>query len=333
MRRALLLAAVALAACAHPPRVVEHPSWPAPPQPARVTYLGGFPDERAVASSSSFWRRAFEIIVGIDEEARRAEEEAILSRPFGLAALGPMLYVADADGARVLAVKWAEGTFETITCKTAWKSPMAVAVTAQGVLFVADAGRARLVRIEKGECREFGEGLTRPTGLAVSGERLFVVDPPAHAVVSYGLEGGPALARFGTWGEGAGQLNFPTAIARRPDGALLVVDALNFRVVTYAPDGEVLSTFGQGGASPGDFGRPKAVTVDGRGQVYVSDAQYGVVLVFDPAGAWQLAFGGSGREPKNLSLPAGLAVSGTTLFVADAYHHRVELYELSEVTP
>ena len=233
----------------------------------------------------------------------------------------------------MLAVKWAEGTFEPITCKTTWKSPMAVAVTAGGVLFVADAGRGRIVRIEKGECREFGEGLNRPTGLAVSGERLFVVDPPAHVVASYGLGGGPELARFGTWGEGEGQLNFPTAITNRPDGALLVVDALNFRVVTYAADGKVLSTFGQGGDSPGDFGRPKAVTVDGRGRVYVSDAQYGVVLVFDAAGAWQLAFGGSGREPKNLSLPAGLAVSGTTLFVADAYHHRVEIYELSEVSP
>jgi DNA-binding beta-propeller fold protein YncE len=210
---------------------------------------------------------------------------------------------------------------------------MAVAVTPGGVIFVADAGRSRVVRIEKGDCTELGEGLSRPTGLAVAGDRLFVVDPPAHAVVSFALGGGPELARFGTRGEGEGQLNFPTAITNRADGALLVVDALNFRVVTYSAAGKVLSTFGQGGDTPGDFGRPKGVTIDGHGRVYVSDAQYGVVLVFDAAGAWELAFGGSGREPKSLSLPAGLAVSGTTLFVADAYHHRVEFYELVEVSP
>lgn len=214
-----------------------------------------------------------------------------------------------------------------------WKAPIAVAVTPTGVLFVADAGRARVVRVEKGECRELGEGLQRPTGLAVSGERVFVVDAPAHAVVAYPVAGGAEVTRFGTRGEADGQLNFPTSIATRADGALLVIDALNFRVVTFAPDGKVLGAFGQGGNTAGDFGRPKGVAVDGRGRIYVSDAQYGVVLIFDEAGAWQLAFGGSGREPKNLSLPAGLAVSGTTLFVADAYHHRVEVYELLEVSP
>lgn len=332
LHRGLALGALLSLGCARPAIKIDHRQWPPAPSPARVVYQGGFPDERAVASPS-FWTRAFEAIFGIDERARRAREQSILVRPFGLAVQGPLLYVADPDGRQVLAVKWREGTYEAVTCKFAWHTPMAVAAPPDGVVYVADSGLRQVVRIERGECSAFGEGLMRPVGLAVGGGRVFVVDALLHGVVSYDLSGGRERGRFGDRGEGNGELNFPTAIAIRNDGALQVVDSLNFRVVTFSPQGEVLGAFGRGGGEQGDFARPKAVAVDRQGRVYVSDAQYGVVLIFDPEGQWQLAFGGSGREPKNFSLPAGVAVFENMLFVADAYHHRVEFFELREVPP
>lgn len=331
-RAASLVVVVAAAGCAHAPPKFQHPAWPPPPLPTRVVYQGGFPDVRAVTAQRSFLRQAFEAIVGLDEAEAERAQKAMLARPFGLAARAGHLYVADPDGKQVLDVDWAQGTSVPVACPKAWQSPMAVAVAPAGTLYVADAGAARVVRVENGACTELGEGLQRPTGVAISGATLYVVDPPAHDVVALPLAGGPA-ARFGTRGEGEGELNFPTAIAARADGSLLVVDALNFRVVAYAPDGRVLSTFGAAGTAEGTFARPKAVAVDGKGRVYVSDAQYGVVLVFDAGGRYEFAFGGSGREPKSFSLPAGLAVQGTMLFVADAYHHRVERYELLEVSP
>ncbi len=326
---------LALAGCAHrAPVVVEHPTWPTTGAAPLVRYLGGFPDERAVPAATGFWARAFEIVVGLDEEERDDRRRAILSRPFGVAVEGQWLYVADPDGPRVLRVDWAQGTFTAVECpQRPWRAPMAVALAPGGVLLVADAGAHEVVRVEGGQCTTLGTGLERPTGLAVSQDRLYVVDPPRHVVVGFALSGGAEVVRWGTRGAEESELNFPTAIAAKADGTLLVVDALNFRVVTFSREGKPLAFFGQAGRQEGDFGRPKAVAVDSLSRLWVSDAQYGVVLGFDATGAFQVAVGGSGREPRNLSLPAGLAIAGTVLFVADAYHHRVEFYELLEVKP
>lgn len=326
------LALAALLGCAHaqPPALPEL-RWPLGEARALLRWAGTFPDERALAQRRSALRRFFDALLGVDplDDARRA---AILARPFGVAARGDRLYVADPDGAQVLAVDWREGTFEPVGCEEPWKTPMAVAVAEDGALFVADAGARRVVRVAGGTCTPLGEGLVRPTGVALLGGRVFVVDPPQHAVFAFPVAGGPGT-RFGVRGEDEGQLNYPTAVAATPGGDLVVVDALNWRVVTYSADGVVKASFGEPGTEGGGFGRPKAVAVDARGRFFVSDAQYGVILVFDAAGVFQYAFGGSAREPQGLSLPAGLALAGTSLFVADAYHHRIERYELLEDAP
>lgn len=333
MRTALpaLLALVA-AACAQarPPQLLA-PRWPAAPERPQVQWADSFPDERALTSQKSGFRRALEFIIGLEDDGEEARR-GILVRPFGVAAHLDTLYVADPDGQRVLAVAWREGSFRTVECSLGWHNPMAIAVDAEGVLFVADAGASRILRVQGDSCTALGEGLVRPTGLALLGGRLYVVDPPQHAVFSLPLGGGPAV-RFGKRGESEGELNFPTAIAATPAGTLLVVDALNWRIVTYSPDGAVLSAFGEPGIEGGAFGRPKAVAVDRAGRIFVSDAQFGVILAFDSEGTFLMAFGGSAREPFGLSLPAGMAVAGDRLFVADAYHHRVEQYQLLEEAP
>jgi sugar lactone lactonase YvrE len=234
----------------------------------------------------------------------------------------------------VLVVDQALGTARARTCGFAWQMPLAVVFGPGGALFVADGGRGAVARVNTdGTCLEVGKGLlTRPSGLAVLGDRLYVADPPKHEVRFFSLDGAP-LGRFGSHGDGPGELNFPTALGVTPDGKLLVVDALNFRVVVTSAEGEPLATFGAAGERGGAFARPKAVAADRHGRLYVSDAQLGAVLMFDPEGRFRLAFNGSGRAPYDLSMPAGVAVSGDRLFVADPYNHRVERYELVEDSP
>lgn len=326
------LAAACVIACAHaPPPRLPAPRWPSAPEKAAVQWADSFPDERSLAAQKSVLRKVLEFIAGIeddDEPARRS----ILVRPFGLAVHLDTLYVADPDGRRVLAVAWRDGSFRPVECSLGWEAPMAVTVGDDGSLYVADAGAARVVRVHRGSCTALGGTFVRPTGLALVGDRLYIVDPPQHAVFLLATGGGP-VSRFGKRGEGQGELNFPTAIASTPEGNLLVVDALNWRVVTYTPEGAVVSAFGEPGTEGGAFGRPKAVAVDRMGRIYVSDAQFGVILAFDAAGKFLFAFGGSAREPFSLSLPAGLAIVGDRLFVADAYHHRVEQFQLLEDKP
>ncbi len=329
-----MLCGLALTSCATPagPKLVER-RWPDAPERPLVRWVGTFPDERAFGPPPSALRRVLDAIVGADGEAGRAAPP-LLARPFGVAASERELVIADPDGQQVLVVDLERGTSRPLRCSFPWTMPLAVAAGPQGLFFVADGGRGKVARVAAdGACTELGEGLfTRPSGLAVLGDRLYVADPPRHQVRFFSLDGAP-LGQFGSHGEGLGQLNFPTALGATPEGELVVVDALNFRVVVTTREGEPVRSVGEAGERDGAFARPKGVAVDRRGRLYVADAQLGAVLVFDEQGRFRLAFNGSGREPYDLSMPAGLAVSKDTLFVADPYHHRVERYELLEDSP
>lgn len=332
--RANLVASIWLGAlgCAHPaaPQVeTVRPVWPPPPAPAKIRWVAAFPNPANPGTpSASFWSRAFDFVTGEDPDPSAGR--APLQRPFGLAAWDRNLLVADPDGRQVLRIRWRTGDVEPLNCRDrAWSMPLALAVAADGTVWVADGGAGVVVRREpSGQCRVLGEGtLGRPSGIAMSGNVAYVVNPPKHAVWRLGLDG-TVLGKLGERGSGEGQFNFPTGIVALSDGSLLVVDALNFRVVRLDPTGKPLSTFGEAGDGGGAFARPKAVTVDESGNIYVSDAQNDVVLVYGPAGIFALAVGGSGQGPGQFSLPAGLAVSEGYLFVADSYNHRIGIFEL-----
>jgi DNA-binding beta-propeller fold protein YncE len=253
----------------------------------------------------------------------------LLQRPFGLAATKEGFAVADPDGSRVLLVSWRARSAVPVGCPNVpWQMPMAVAVTPDGTLFVADGKAKEVVRVRAGVCQELGKGLfERPSGLAVLKGRVYVADPPRHEVIALDLEG-HELLRFGSRGVGQGQLNFPTNLYASNDESLYVIDALNFRIVEYAADGRFLNGFGQPGDGEGAFGRPKAMAVDTQGRLYVTDAQNDVVIVFGPDRSFEFAVEAS-QEPK-LTMPAGIAVGDGHLYVADSFNHRVVAYKVLE---
>lgn len=327
-----VVAAALLAACtscrhaAAPASVAEKPAWPASPAHARVRWVESFPSDQSVRQPKvGFWRRVLDIIAGIDSEADR-DDGRLLVRPFGVSVAGPSLLVADPDGRKVLKATWRKGEVEEIACREPWVVPMAAIAGPNGSVFVADSGAGRVWRWSASGCVELAAGVfKRPTGLVYSQDRLWVVDPPQHLVIALSADG-RELSRIGDKPDA--QLNFPTAIAARADGTLVVVDALNYRVMTFSPEGAPLGSMGARGDGAGGFGRPKAVAVDSEGRIYVTDVQYDVVIVFGPGGVFELAFGGSGAGPGRLSLPAGIAISDNMLFVADSYNHRIQVYEL-----
>jgi len=205
---------------------------------------------------------------------------------------------------------------------------MAVAVAPDRTRFVADAAGLLARLPPAGGCHIFGGGrLERPTGIAFAGGRVFAVDPPRHDVVVFTPEGEEVL-RFGGHGEAEGRLNYPTAIAAGPDGTVLVVDALNFRVSRYDLGGRYLGSFGRAGDDPASFVRPKGLAVSASGTVFVSDAATDEVKVFGADGRFSHAVGESGPGPGQLQAPAGVAVGDGHLFVADSLNRRVEIYAL-----
>lgn len=333
MNRAARLLALLLcaSACAHaPPPAVEvaSRSWPAPPARPLARFVESFPRPDAEPERAPFWKRVLTLIVGLEPESHR--RGPLLERPFGIAALEHGFVVADPDGRAVLRVEPREGRSTPLECAgRPWKMPLAVASAPDGSIYVADGAAGLVLRLAVGGgCTAIGAGvLERPSGLAFVAGRIYAVDPPRHQVVAFEPDGREAL-RFGTRGEGSGQLNFPTGLGAGGGDTLLVVDALNFRVVRYQLDGTVVGSFGGAGDGGGAFGRPKGVVSDGAGRIFLSDAQNDVVIVFSRAGGFEVALGGSGTLPGSLTLPAGVAVGDGFLYVADSYNHRVQIFQL-----
>ncbi len=311
---------LAVAACATSGgRTGADVTWPAPPAPPRVRLVATLPRPAQV----SRWRRVLDAIVGLETKPG----EGMLRRPFGVTiGHGGDVIVADPDVAAIFRFRGSRG--KRIACKgREWSAPMAVAVAPDGALLVADAGAAEIVRVAPdGVCTAMGAGkLERPTGVAASSQRIYVTDPPRHEIVIFSPTG---VVRVGRRGEGEGEFAFPTAAALAPDGTLLVVDALNFRIVRLSSDGAPVASFGTPGEEDGELARPKGIAVDGDGRVYVSDAQRDLVLVFRPDGSFEYSLGGTGTSPGWFTHPAGLAVAGGRLYVADSYNSRIQIFEI-----
>lgn len=311
---------LAVAACATPgPRPAPAVAWPAPPAAARVRLVASLP----APAQASRWRRVLDAIIGLETTPK----EGALQRPFDVA-IAPSgdVIVPDPDAGGVIRFHGNRGS--PITCRgREWNAPMAAAVTPDGALLVADAGAAEVVRVAlDGACTAMGTGvLDRPTGVAADSQRIYVTDPPRHEVVIFSASG---IARVGRRGEGEGEFDFPTAAALAPDGTLLVVDALNFRVVRLSPGGAWLGSFGSPGDEDGAFARPKGIAVGDDGRVYVSDAQRDLVLVFRQDGSFEYSIGGTGTSPGWFTHPAGLAVAGGRLYVADSHNRRIQVFEI-----
>lgn len=215
--------------------------------------------------------------------------EAELRSPYGLAAAGGTLYVADTDNHLVRAVDLSSGGVATVAGtgvqarrlqevgparEVPLNSPWDL-LWKDGALYVAMAGPHQIWRIDPaaGVAEPYvGSGaeelydaplamaaLAQPSGLATDGERIFFADPEASAVrwaVPLGETGtvvGTGLFDFGDR-DGTGdeaRLQHAQGLAWWPaERALLVADTYNHRVKRVDPTTRQARAF-VGGGAPG----------------------------------------------------------------------------------
>jgi DNA-binding beta-propeller fold protein YncE len=265
--------------------------------------------------------RLLNIVVG-----ERPEPQ--MSQPYGIA-IGPdrRIYVADTFGGTIHVYNLERPDYSSI--KVDGRSLVGIAF-AGGRLLVTDSASGRLLCLDTRGRTQWTlgpkDGFERPTGIATTRDRAYVVDTMKHRVVMVSLTGG-IIGSFGTRGDGPGEFNFPTNIARGADGRLYVTDMMNFRVQILDATGQYLSAFGRLGDGSGDFDKPKGVAVDSGGHIYVVEGINDVVQIFDDGGKLLLAFGESGTGAGQFWLPTGIAIDNDVVYVADSANRRVEMFE------
>ncbi len=302
------------------------PVWPAPPARPRIRYL------RSIATPADLGIRQS---LGRNWLARLSGSRPVhFVRPTSVADSQGRLYVAD-PGARALWIL--DPTQQRVirvrqVGKSLLRTPVAVAVRADGVAFVADSTARRVYRVGS-DGRFLGiaaeAGLQRPAGLAWDERRgrLYVVDSAGHRVLAYDRNG-DKLFSWGVHGAGVGEFNYPTYATLDRQGHVLVTDSLNFRIQAFDADGHFLWQFGSHGDTSGSFALPKGVAVDSDGHVYVVDALFDAVQIFRPDGTLLLGFGRHGSGPGRFWLPAGIWIDAQDrIHVVDTYNHRVQVFQ------
>lgn len=174
------------------------------------------------------------------------------ANPLGLA-FGPEgdLYTTDVSGNRKhqrILVFGGQGSepLRKIGSRGMFWFPNGLVLDAKRDLYVTDSDNGRLEifdpngKLTSTIARGVGEGdLGLPRGIAISGERLFVVDTTSHTVKVYRLPGQVTevpryVGSFGVEGIGNGQFQYPNGIAIDGNGRIYVTDRENDRVQVWS---------------------------------------------------------------------------------------------------
>ena len=71
------------------------------------------------------------------------------------------------------------------------------------------------------------------------------------------------------------------------------------------------------------------IATDRHRHVYLADSLLHAVQIFDESGNFLLSIGGLGHEAGEFRLPVGIFIGGTdgdTIYVADSYNQRVQVF-------
>lgn len=303
-------------------------TWPAPPDAQRIAFVGEFTGSADLGIKPGLWSRLVDLAAGSHED--------VMVRPMAVAAADDnnLIYVADPGAHCVHRFDLVRARYACLGLRRnrLLVSPVGLALTPDGTLYVSDSSLAALYRLDSGEkwLEPFGDPseLQQPTGLAwdEGASQLIVTDTAAQSVKVFDANG-KLVRDFGRRGGLPGEVNYPTYLWLDSDNELLVTDSLNFRIQRFGTGGEFISAFGQNGDKPGSLARPKGIATDAFGHVYVIDALLHAMQIFDSRGGLLMSIGTRGRESGQFWLPNGIYITANnTIYVADSYNRRVQVF-------
>jgi len=302
--------------------------WPPPPQKPRILYLGSIEDTKGTGIKDSWLKKVMSSVFGSEKDI------STMLRPYGVYADTDRVYVTDPGSGRLHIYDRSRKRYFVVerADDVDLISPIGIAVDGNGNMYVSDSVLKRVFGFDMGGkyLRAIGspDVFQRPTGIALVGDRLYVVDTHGHKATVLSKENGNLLFSFGKNGMDKGNFNYPTNIFVSNEKLIYVTDAMNFRIQIFNPDGSYLTSFGKLGDGSGNFSKPKGIAVDSEGHIYVVDSHFDNVQIFDSQGNLLLVFGSSGNGKGEFTLPAGIYIdSADKIYVADSYNQRIQVFQ------
>jgi DNA-binding beta-propeller fold protein YncE len=209
--------------------------------------------------------------------------------------------------------------------------PMAIVVSADNVIYVADPGAGGVHRFDQkaGEYHLISRAderiLPSVVGLAQGpGESVYVVDSELAQLFQIRAGAEIATPLFPQL-----KLAQPTGIAYDASTQrLYIADTAKHHIVVLSATGEVIKTFGQRGHGDGEFNFPTYLWLDAKHRLFVTDSLNFRIQIFDQDGNYLGKFGQHGDGSGNLSRPKGVAVDGSGhVYVVDALFHAIQLFD------
>ncbi|MEW6110058.1 MAG: FG-GAP-like repeat-containing protein [Nitrospirota bacterium] len=206
-----------------------------------------------------------------------------------------------------------------------YSAPERIAADSEGRLYVSDSS-AGLVHVfsNNGAFLYSINSVEIPVGVAVDKSgRIYISDIKNSNVGVYDSSGS-LLFKLGS---GDGEFGLANDIDVSAAGNVYVTDSKNNIVRVYSPSGAPLLSFGSGLLK-----FPTGIVIDeGAGEVFVIDHNNIYIRVYDLNGNLKRSIRGSGgmMGGGKLLRPLGLAVDSTRLYITDAFHSVVAVYDKS----
>jgi len=180
------------------------------------------------------------------------------------------------------------------------------------------------------------DALTRPIGVAVLGDSVYITDTDARAVRVYSLNGEYRFS-FSAIGDGEYEsLGNPHHISAGPDGNIYVSDRRHRSIFVFSADGTFIRRIAPTGTDE-QLWSPLGTTFDAQGNIWATDvgiAENHRVIAFDPQGVEIQRFGSTVmveqmmESPGRLFFPNHIAISDDgRVFVSDSNNRRVQVFD------
>src|SRR5690606_19022491 len=193
-----------------------------------------------------------------------------------------------------------------------FKFPVDAAVGADGCLYVTEHGnhRVQVFGPDGTFLKQWGKLGTgngefdAPTGITISGQRVYVVDLNNGRAQIFNLEG-VYQGQFGS-----GIFERPSHLAVAPDGLIYVTDYAKHVIWEFNADTSYRGMFGGEGAGTRQFKQPAGIEIDAAGNIYIAERGNDRVQVLNPNTSYKTQWGTQGFGLGQFFAPRGLALDG-----------------------